>query len=291
MKIESVTSPKHALEKEIFHLSKLQDCPHVPRVIESGFTTSNTYVVLELLGPSVSALRHRFPKERFSLPTALRLSLAMLQCIRAVHARGVVHGDVKPSNFLVRLGVGALPVVLIDFGLSKRYIDPGTGERLSEGPKRGFRGTTKYASLNVHRGHDQSPRDDLIAWLYSTVELVDGKLPWTGEVDSYMVRTWKASVEHRDLVRNLPKEFCEIARYLKSLTFSSKVNYHYLLCLVSNAVRGECFAIEEPYDWEGQKDGHGLPRAADYANTIPSMELDVMQNELDDREQCSCSVA
>jgi serine/threonine protein kinase len=290
MKTEALSAPKRALERELFYLGKLQDSPFFPALVDAGQTLTHVYFVLELLGPSVSSMRRLASERRFSLKTALRLSLAMLQALRTIHGHGIVHGDVKPGNFLLRTNGGELPIVLIDFGMSKRFLDPCTGVRYAEGPKCGFRGTAKYASLNVHRGHDQCPKDDLMAWLYSTVELVDGRLPWSQEADAYAIRMQKSAIDIRLLLRNLPEEYLEIAAYLKGLTFRSNVVYDYLIGLASRAVRRVCVSLDDPYDWEGGSDATRLPHAAEYAKGIPCMELEPLP-DVSDEEPCACSVA
>lgn len=45
-------------------------------------------------------------------------------------------------------------------------------------PKAGWRGTTRYGSLNAHHRRDLSRRDDLESWLYVIIELTKGALPW-----------------------------------------------------------------------------------------------------------------
>lgn len=42
-----------------------------------------------------------------------------------------------------------------------------------------MRGTTTYASLNMHRGEDHCPRDDIYSLLLVFFDLVCGRLPWT----------------------------------------------------------------------------------------------------------------
>jgi serine/threonine protein kinase len=291
IKIEALSAPKRALEKEIFYLSKVQSSYFFPHLYEAGFTATHTYAVMDLLGPSISVVRRRMPEQCFSLTTALRLSLAMLQSLQALHSLGFIHGDVKPGNFLLSPTPSQSPIVLIDFGFAKRYVNPATGVRYPEGPKCGFRGTMKYASIYVHRGHDQSPRDDLIAWLYSTVELVDGSLPWSRESDSYRVRMHKKSISNSELLRSFPAEFVDVARYLKSLSFGSDIRYEYLICLVSTAVRCACPSLGQPYDWENTLDGDALPCAADYSRNIPWMPLAVLSEDSVDEDECACTVA
>lgn len=42
----------------------------------------------------------------------------------------------------------------------------------------GFRGTTRYVSIRVHRRCEQSPYDDLVSVMYTAYELLAGELPW-----------------------------------------------------------------------------------------------------------------
>lgn len=42
----------------------------------------------------------------------------------------------------------------------------------------GWRGTTRYGSLQAHHKQDLSRKDDLESWIYMIVELTKGSLPW-----------------------------------------------------------------------------------------------------------------
>ena len=101
----------------------------------------------------------------------------MLDAIEHVHSHGVLHRDIKPSNFAVGLPPQDGTVYLLDFGLARIF-------RSSDGSIRppresaGFRGTSRYASLNTHFGRDMGRRDDLWSLFYVLVEFVLGSLPW-----------------------------------------------------------------------------------------------------------------
>ncbi|CDW71939.1 casein kinase i [Stylonychia lemnae] len=69
-------------------------------------------------------------------------------------------------------------VYAIDFGLSKRYVNPHNGEHISMKKHKGLIGTARFASLNAHLGLEQSRRDDLQALGYLIVYLAKGSLPW-----------------------------------------------------------------------------------------------------------------
>jgi serine/threonine protein kinase len=263
-------------------------------------TSHEKYVVMELLGPSLTTVRRTQTNQRYSVSTALRLSLMMLQSLRALHCRGFVHCDVKPSNFLFRSESENPPLVLIDYGLSKRFINGQTGQRRNKCQTSFFTGTAKYASISAQKGRDVGPVDDLISWLYSTVELVDGSLPWERERDFRKIRKKKARIVSCHLVRNLPSQFLDIIQYLRPLPFIATVNYDYLISLVTKAIVGRNAGFKCPYDWEigmeteGEGEGievWGLPQGCEYLKTFPSLKRRGMLGKEHEREQSSCSVA
>ena len=50
-----------------------------------------------------------------------KIGIQMLSAIKNIHLYGILHRDVKPGNFLMELTYDTIK--LIDFGLSKQYID------------------------------------------------------------------------------------------------------------------------------------------------------------------------
>jgi serine/threonine protein kinase len=289
LKIESFTAQKRALERELLFLEDLQDSSFFPRLIESGRTETHRFIVMELLGPSVSNVRRQLPGHCYTVPTVIRLALFMLACIRDFHRHGFVHRDIKPGNFLVRASAGH-PLVLIDFGLSKSYIDPETGRRCPARPNPGFYGTPKYASAEAQVGMDQCPRDDLIALVYSMVELVEGRLPWSSDEDRLAYRKKKA-ISGRTLFRCLPCEIVDIAEYLGRLRYASKVNYDYVTCMLCQALRMAGIPTDCPFDWEALPPEAlskisaipCLPRAVDCTGAIPRLGIEDEQNLEEDR--------
>lgn len=94
------------------------------------------------------------------------------------HSRHFLHRDVKPENFCMGIGAKSHSVHIIDYGLSKRYIDPRTGEHIQYREGKNMTGTPRYASLNTQKGCEQSRRDDVESLIYLLIYLATGHLPW-----------------------------------------------------------------------------------------------------------------
>ncbi|KAL3145384.1 hypothetical protein ABBQ38_001634 [Trebouxia sp. C0009 RCD-2024] len=175
------------LKAELKILKQLQNSPHACQLIEHGTYQGHDYIVMELLGCNAVELRKaQAPRGRWGTDTVKQLGLPMLAALEEMHRNGLLHRDVKPANFGVSPAgymmssdenfEGTLKV--IDFGLSKRYLD----EQGSVIPRRdgrtGFRGSTAYASVYAHEELEQGRRDDLWSWLYVLTEMLDGGLCW-----------------------------------------------------------------------------------------------------------------
>jgi len=117
---EAVASDRLRREAEALGLSWH---PNVVEVIDHGYLPDGTaYLVMELLhGESLAARL----KTRGRIPPRDLLPIAMQVCdaLAAVHAAGVVHRDVKPSNIYLAVDrddpAGPERVKLLDFGIAR----------------------------------------------------------------------------------------------------------------------------------------------------------------------------
>ncbi|KAL5107541.1 Casein kinase I isoform alpha [Taenia crassiceps] len=219
-----------------------------------GVQNLYTVLVMELLGPSLEDL-HVYCDLKFSLKTVAMLADQMIKRIETVHKCGLVHRDLKPDNFAMGTGQNMNTVYIIDFGLSKFYIDPNTQEHYPFRDFRSLTGTARYCSINAHAGCEQSRRDDLESLGYVLVYLTKGHLPWQGlQAESKRekfrkIYKTKQSVKAEVLCEGLPEEFLKYINYCRSLAYEEEPKYRYLRSLFWKVMDKNGYKYDAQYDW------------------------------------------
>jgi len=109
-------------EREIRILGEFKD-PHVVRYYGSGLWDGKPYIATEYLpGGDLHTLKLRTKIDKAS---SVQIVTTLLDGLRELHTRGIVHRDIKPPNILMRSlaagGAGLEEAVIADFGLARSY--------------------------------------------------------------------------------------------------------------------------------------------------------------------------
>lgn len=218
------------LEQQILYA--LRGKPQFPQLYGSGSFEDYMYIVMELLGRSLSELRKRNEGKRFDAVTALRVGLTMTDTLKVLHEMGYLHRDVKPGNMCVGSSTATIRrIYLLDFGLARQFKDKGKIKRRGHV---GFRGTLRYVSLNVHERRDQCTCDDLISNFYTMVELSEGCLPWSRLRDPEDIARRKRNTSFEEL---FPLGSAVCPRNCRSTTRTATTTWKTQTNLITNTSR------------------------------------------------------
>merc|ERR1719487_1352998 len=221
----------------------------VAEVFYFGIEGNFNCLVMEILGKSLED-HVQACKGKYTVKTTVLVAQQVLHRIEYLHSKGYVHRDIKPENFMFGVKDRIHHVYIIDFGLSKRYWDSAREAHAQMKQKLSLTGTARYASINAHKGVEQSRRDDLEAIGHMFLYFLRGALPWSGldaktQEEKYRkICEKKEQVKLSELCQGFPKAFEEYLGYARNLGFTERPDYktHY------NAIR----ACREP----GTQDHH-----------------------------------
>jgi tetratricopeptide (TPR) repeat protein len=150
--------------------------PNVSRTLDAGSEGDLHYLATELVsGMTLAAIVRGGP---LPWPDALEIALQMSAGLRAAHAAGVMHRDVKPSNVMIgREGT----VRLVDFGLAKQIaaLDPGEGPTIVDWQSvqtspGAVLGTPAYMAPEQASGRPVDARTDVFAFGVTLWETLAG---------------------------------------------------------------------------------------------------------------------
>jgi len=137
-------------------------------------STGVPVIVMELVGGR--SLVELLADGPFLRDRAHRLGSQIASGLAAAHAAGIVHGDLKPANILVR--DDGVPK-LMDFGLSRRLIPTDAlADTVIDQPiehARGITGTPWYLSPEQARGETSSPQSDIFSFGLILYELLTSR--------------------------------------------------------------------------------------------------------------------
>ncbi|HEU4938796.1 MAG TPA: protein kinase [Vicinamibacterales bacterium] len=172
--------------------------PHICTVYEVERDNGVDYIVMELLeGHPLSGL---ISGSALPVSTAVRYGVQIADALAHAHARGVFHGDVKPSNVMV--GPHGQSKI-VDFGLARRVRAAGDALTTFAATSAGAAatGTPAYMAPEVLRGGSVDARSDIWSLGVLLHEMIAGALPFPGRTVPEML-----SAILRDAPRALPSD-------------------------------------------------------------------------------------
>ncbi|XP_060837449.1 dual specificity protein kinase TTK-like isoform X1 [Rhopalosiphum padi] len=169
---------------EVSLLQNLQDCESVIRLFDSQYSIKEKilYMVMEKGDTDLSKLIRG--TKHMSVHMIMYYWTEMLTTVNEIHAKGVIHSDLKPANFLLVSG----RLKLIDFGIASKI----QGDMTSV-LKDVTTGTWNYMSPECIRsggsnfeGHKINQKSDVWSLGCILYSLIYGKTPY-----SHLTNTWQ----------------------------------------------------------------------------------------------------
>jgi serine/threonine-protein kinase len=146
------------------------DTPHVVPILELGRSEGIEFLAMPYYAGGSLALRLRLLGP-LSVDETVDLAAQLGRGLDALHTRGVLHRDVKPSNVLLD---GEGTAALADFGLAR---GPDSTRLTAEGQ---LLGTPHYLAPELIEGREASRESDIYALGCVLYECLAGEPPFAG---------------------------------------------------------------------------------------------------------------
>ncbi|MBI2570814.1 MAG: protein kinase [Candidatus Schekmanbacteria bacterium] len=173
---------RHRLRREVSALVRARH-PGIVRILDLGLDEAVPWYAMELV--EGATLRAAWPpaaaggapagaltaRERAAIGWLVDVALALAH----VHGEGLIHGDLKPENVLIR---GEGRAVLVDFGLTAGFETRDGGQ--IQTVETSVSGTIGYMAPEQIAGQPLDPRCDLYGLGCMLFELLTGSAPFAG---------------------------------------------------------------------------------------------------------------
>ena len=255
-KIESINE----LNPQLYHESKImnimKNCDGFPTCYSFCYTEQDKVIIMDYLGANLDTIMNKLPNKKYTIKTSLMIMIQCLERLKNLHEKGIIHRDMKPENFVIGRKNKERTIYLIDFGLSRKYINE-NNIHISMKKDRNIIGTVRYISMNTHQGIEQSRRDDLESLIYIIIYFIKGELPWqnikaknkTERYNKIYEMKKKSTEKGGELCSSLPNGFQTIIDYVLELEFTEKPDYSMLKKVVEIILAHNNYFNDLQFDW------------------------------------------
>jgi casein kinase 1 len=206
-----------------------------------GSEENYSYLVIDLLGTPLSKMIEYH--KSFCLKTTLILGMQIIERIKILHQKYLLHRDIKPDNFLFGLEKQTNKLFLVDFGFAKRY--DYNGAHIPEKKINSLIGSPNFVSLNIHNNTEPSRRDDIESCIYIIMNMLYGKLEWSNKnINEMMVL--KQQLTNKE---GLPSFIKLMLEYVRTIEFDGTPNYDYLLSLLNSVLHNHNYKLDNQFEW------------------------------------------
>ena len=172
-KFDTVTKLRDRFIKESRNIQEC-DYPGIVKVLDTIECNGTAYMVMELVeGKSVKEMMQDsdLSNGRLPLETAANLITQLAYALDYLHSKNITHLDVKPDNLMISADDNRL--VLIDFGLSRRFNSDGTSDsELLTALTKGYAAPEQYYGVTSF-----SPESDIYSMGATFYKILTGKTP------------------------------------------------------------------------------------------------------------------
>ena len=239
IKMELKTEQQNSLKNEARVYNYLGKQNGFPQLKWFGTTDKYNYLVINLLGNSLTQCVKKYTN--LSLKTTIKMGIQIIELIRCLHEKLMVHRDIKADNFLFGLDKYTNKLHLIDLGFCKRY--DYNGKHIAETRINTLVGTANFVSLNVHKGIEPSRRDDIESCIYVMLYMFTGKLEWFDFKTNRQIYELK-----RDII-SVPPFIKQVLTYVRELKFDERPNYDYIIDILDLEYTINLFVNDGKYEW------------------------------------------
>ena len=231
IKIEPIINNTKLLKNESTIYQYLSNNEGFPNIKWFGKDKLNYYMVINLLGESLQMLKER--NHTFSLKLVLQIGIQIINLLKTIHDKGLIHRDIKPDNFLLGLNNKNKQIYLIDFGFCKTFLQ--NDKHIDIKKTNNLIGTNNFASVNAHEFNELSRRDDLESLGYMLIYFYNGELIWKDYSDNEMIKIIKNHIINDE---RIPKILIQYLKIIKCLEFKESPNYNLIINIFKDELKG-----------------------------------------------------